>query len=453
MIETIHIFHTNDLHSHFEYWPRIQSFIKEQRLEYAKRGEPSFLFDIGDHMDRSNIYSEATLGKGNVEMLNEADYDVVTIGNNEGITLSFEDLYSLYDDAKFEVVVANMNAIGKENPKWLKPYTILQTKHGAKIGVIAATAQFESFYRELNWDVSEPRPVLALLAKTLKEHVDIVLCLSHLGITDDELLAQECTDIDVIFGAHTHHLFEKGKVVNGVLLTGAGKFGYHTGHLKLQFDHKNRKLLSKEDIAIESATLPATEGEGAFIQELAEKGKQLMSVPIFQSMKHYNREWFHHSQLSRLFAKSLFDFTKADCAMFNAGIFMDGLKKGMVTKYDIHKILPHPINACVIELTGRELKEVYLQSKNEEWPLLEVKGLGFRGSIFGKMLTYEFELNEKRDLIVRGEKADLDKVYRLATLDMYTFGYFFPNFKYAKKKYYLPSFLREILTQYGKEKL
>ncbi len=43
-------------------------------------------------MDRSNIYTEATLGKGNVELLNEAQYDVVTIGNNEGITLSFEDL-------------------------------------------------------------------------------------------------------------------------------------------------------------------------------------------------------------------------------------------------------------------------------------------------------------------------------------------------------------------------
>lgn len=452
MIETIHIFHTNDLHSHFEYWPRMQSFIKEQRLEFAKRGEPSFLIDIGDHMDRSNIYTEATLGKGNVEMLNDADYDVVTIGNNEGITLSFDDLYSLYDHAKFEVVVANMNAIGKENPKWLKPYTILETKYGTKIGVIAATAQFESFYRELNWDVSEPRPVLALLAKTLKEHVDIVLCLSHLGITEDELLAQECTDIDVIFGAHTHHLFEKGKVVNGVLLTGAGKFGFYTGHLTLQFDYKKRKLLSKEDIVIENATLPATEDDGTFIQELAEKGKQLMNVPIFQTMKHYNREWFHHSQLSRLFAESLLDFTKADCAMFNAGIFLGGIKKGMVTKYDIHKILPHPINACVIELTGRELKEVFLQSKNEEWPLLEVKGLGFRGSIFGKMLTYEFELNKKRELIVRGEKADLDKTYRLATLDMYTFGYFFPNFKYANKKYYLPLFLRDILIQYAKNR-
>lgn len=30
-MERIHIYHTNDLHSHFENWPRIQEFLLEQR--------------------------------------------------------------------------------------------------------------------------------------------------------------------------------------------------------------------------------------------------------------------------------------------------------------------------------------------------------------------------------------------------------------------------------------
>lgn len=126
--------------------------------------------------------------------------------------------------------------------------------------------------------------------------------------------------------------------------------------------------------------------------------------------------------------------------MFNAGIFLDGLHKGVITSYDIHRILPHPINVCVIELTGTELREILSQSKNEEWPLLELKGLGFRGSIFGKMLTYEFSLNKHRELFVKGVKADLDATYQLATLDMFTFGYFFPTFKYAKKNITYRSF-------------
>lgn len=186
MLETIHIFHTNDIHSHLEYWQRMQNFIKTQRLEYAKLGEPSFLFDLGDHLDRSNIYTEATLGKGNIQLLNEAQYDVVTIGNNEGITLSFEELYSLYDEANFDVVVGNIEPIDGSKPTWLKPYTILQTKYGTKIGVIGATAMFEVFYKELNWHITEPRKVLNQLAAQLKEQVDILVCLSHLGISEDE---------------------------------------------------------------------------------------------------------------------------------------------------------------------------------------------------------------------------------------------------------------------------
>ena len=451
MLETIHIFHTNDIHSHFEYWQRMQKFIKEQRLALAKKGESSFLFDIGDHIDRSNIYTEATLGKGNVQLLNEADYDVVTIGNNEGITLSFEDLYTLYDDAKFDVVVANIEPLHGNNPEWLKPYTILQTKEGTKIGVLGATALFEVFYRELNWKVVEPRERLAQLAKELKKQVDIVLCLSHLGITEDEILANECPMIDVIFGSHTHHLFVDGKIVNNVLLTGCGKFGMYTGHLTLQFDHATKKLFSKKENVIENASLPELDGEAQFIANLFEKGKQLLHIPVFQVAKTYHKEWFHYSQLSQLFAQSILDFTNADCTLFNAGILLDHLNKGIVTKYDIHKILPHPINVCVIELTGTELKEVFLQAQNEDWPLLELKGLGFRGSIFGKMLTYDFSVNKNRELLVKGVVADLNKRYKLATLDMYTFGYFFPNFKYAKKKYYLPLFLRDIFILYGKK--
>lgn len=451
MLETIHIFHTNDVHSHFEYWPRMQAYIKNQRLEYAKLGEPSFLFDVGDHLDRSNIYTEATLGKGNIQLLNEAQYDVVTIGNNEGITLSFEELYSLYDEANFEVVVANIEPIKGDVPKWLKPYSILITKYGTKIGVIGATALFDVFYNELNWRLTEPRKVLKQLAEQLKDEVDIIVCLSHLGITEDELLASECGSIDVIFGSHTHHLFEEGKLVNDVLLTGCGKFGQYTGHLTLQFDRKSKKIIKKEEMVIENALLPEIEGEGKFLEEISKKGKQLLQTPIFQTAKFYNKEWFHYSQLSKLFAESVLDFTNADCTMFNAGILLDSLKKGTITNYDIHKILPHPINLCVIELTGKELKEVYLQAQNEEWPLYELKGLGFRGSIFGKMLAYEFSVNNKRELIVRGEAADLNKIYQLATLDMFTFGYFFPTFKYAKKKYYLPMFLRDIFIDYGKK--
>ena len=450
--EIIHIFHTNDLHSHFTYWKRSQSFIQIQRQMLAEKGETSFLVDLGDHLDRSNLYTEATLGKGNIKMLNDADYDVVTIGNNEGITLSYNLLYQLYDDAQFEVVVANLYSKSEESPRWMKPYTILTTQYGTKIAVIAATAPFDLFYKELGWDVTNPRAELVKLAFNLKEQADIIVCLSHLGITEDELLAQECPIIDVIFGSHTHHVFEHGHVENNVLLTGGGKFGQFTGQLTMEFDHVSRQVIEKSDILYENALLPTVEDEDRWVSNLQKEAKAILEKPIFTLTKPYNKEWFHRSQLSDLFAECMYDYTDADCVMFNAGIFVEPLRKGLISTYDIHKIFPHPINICVVQLTGNELKEIFTQSENEEWPRLELKGLGFRGIIFGKILNYGIKMTKQRELFINGKLMKPDKIYRLATLDLFTFGYFFPSFKYAEKKYFLPEFIRDVFKNYCMKK-
>ena len=106
-----------------------------------------------------------------------------------------------------------------------------------------------------------------------------------------------------------------------------------------------------------------------------------------------------------------------------------------MTALDLHRIFPHPINLCTIELSVAEMKEIYMQSKNEEWPYIELKGLGFRGVIFGKILTYGFSMNDNRQLLINGKLADQDHIYKLVTLDLFTFGYFYPSFKYAKTIY------------------
>lgn len=449
MLEKIHIFHTNDLHSHFKYWPRMQSYVKEMRNKLGNIEETSYLFDVGDHLDRSNIYTEATVGKGNVRLLNEAGYDVVTIGNNEGITLSHEELFHLYDNANFDVVVANVYASHGKKPAWMKPYVILTTAMGTKIGVIAATAMFEVYYEELNWHMDDARSTLLRLAHQLREEVDIVVCLSHLGITEDELLADECPEIDVIFGSHTHHVLPEGKVINGVLLTGGGKFGQYTGHLIIEYDKKLRKIVEKKDTLIHNKDLPIVKNEQKVVQFLEDEGNRILDTPVFTTKKAYNKEWFHYSQLSDLFAHAILEKSGADCALFNAGIFLDGLPKGIVTALDLHRIFPHPINLCTIELSVAEMKEIYMQSKNEEWPYIELKGLGFRGVIFGKILTYGFSMNENRQLLINGKLADQNHIYKLVTLDLFTFGYFYPSFKYAKKQYILPEFLRNIMIDYG----
>ena len=57
-----------------------------------------------------------------------------------------------------------------------------------------------------------------------------------MGIHEDEKLAVECPAIDVIFGAHTHHLFHEGKLMGNTMLAATGKYGEYVGHVTLQVD-------------------------------------------------------------------------------------------------------------------------------------------------------------------------------------------------------------------------
>ncbi len=440
MSETIHIYHTNDVHSHFTNWPRIKAFLAERKRWHEEEGDVCLILDIGDHVDRSHPFSEGTAGKGNVQLLNEAQYDAVTIGNNEGITLSKDELTELYVQADFNVVVSNLFDLQGRRPDWAEPYHIFHTAGGKRIGLVGATAEFTPFYRKLGWQVTNAKESIVEAVEQIKNRTDLIICLSHLGIKEDELLATLCPDIDIILGAHTHHVFHEGKWQDNTLLGAAGKFGMFVGHITVEniFKKSSAQL-------VEVSQLP--EIEDGFDELLVEQGKLQMNELIFTSDKTLKAEWFKDSELGTLFGQALIDFAEADCALFNAGIFMEDMQQGAMTRYDFHKMLPHPINPCLIELSGAELKEIYLQSLNSEWPQLELKGMGFRGVVFGKMIHLNMKIVNHR-FYINGQLAVADQMYRLITLDMLTFGYFFPSLKRASKTYFMPEFLRDVFGHY-----
>ena len=93
-------------------------FFVIKKREHSIEGEACYIFDIGDHVDRSHPFTEGTKGQGNIQLLNEAGYDAVTIGNNEGITMSKEALSALYKDAKFDVILSNLFEEDGSRPEW-----------------------------------------------------------------------------------------------------------------------------------------------------------------------------------------------------------------------------------------------------------------------------------------------------------------------------------------------
>ena len=450
-MDIIHIYHTNDIHSHFENWPQMSRFLRDKRDECEQVKEAYFLFDVGDYVDRSNPFTEGTNGKGNILLLNEARYDAITIGNNEGITMSKESLMTLYDDAEFDVIVGNLTDENGEFPAWAVSSKIYTTAKGTKIGVIGATAQYTQFYASLGWKISPPREQLMDIAQTLVPHTDIIICLSHMGIHEDRLLAEACSEIDVILGAHTHHLFPEGEFVNGTLLAATGKYGDYTGHVTLEFDQSKHNLTQMTATLYPSNRLPVLDEDIEKFTELMNLSDLAMEEKLFYNPQLLKQNLFASDSLSSFFGRILIDYTKADCAIFNTGIFLGSLEVGWVTRKDMHALLPHPINICIVTLTGTELIEVYEQSLNEELSKIEVKGLGFRGTIMGAILHERLYKNRRGILFAGNREVVPEESYSLATLDMFTFGFFFPSLQHAKKEYCMPDLIRDVFAQYGRQ--
>ncbi|MDQ0162058.1 bifunctional metallophosphatase/5'-nucleotidase [Aeribacillus alveayuensis] len=456
MLHKIHVYHTNDLHSHFENWPKIAHYLKERQIIHEQNGEEFLLFDIGDHVDRSQPLSEATAGKANVSLLNQLNYHAVTIGNNEGITLSYKALNELYENAHFPIIVSNLYDANGMRPKWAKPYLIINCSNGFKIGLLGVTVYYEKFYEMLGWKIVSPFESIKEVLQAIRNEADIIILLSHLGITDDEWVAEQFPEIHLILGGHTHHVLPTGKYVRNSLLAGAGKYGQWIGHVELSIDVSERKLIHiKAELMDIKQLTKEDEQTQRWLERNVDKAKKHLEKKVAELKEPLEVHWFSDSPFAKLLASAIQEWCDGELAMVNAGVLLESLPKGPVTKGDIHRICPHPINPCKVMLKGDQLKEVILQARTKKMEQLQLKGLGFRGKVMGRMIFSGAEVIAKtlndgaehvQQININGKPLDPNRMYAVATLDMFTLGPLYPELSHAKEKqYYMPEMLRDVL--------
>lgn len=456
MLENLYIYYTGDLHSDFTYLPQTHSYLNDKRRRRAEEGASFWTVDIGDHIDRVDPIAEAFMGKANINLLNDAKYDVVTIGNNEGITFSHEELFHLYDEADFPVVCANLQNAQGSNPTWLHPSITLQAKSGIKVAYIGLTAPFKPFYSRLFWDADSAEATLRKHLENVKKEADIIILLSHLGYDDDVLLAKQFPDIDVIIGGHTHHLLRQGEQIEESLLTAKGKGGGNVGEVILTWDHERNKLVNKQAYVKDITHLEKDRKTVQRLTEFTEEAERILSETVVTVEENLSVHWFKTTKIIEQLTDVLKDWTKADLAMLNAGLLLEAFQAGKITYGDIHRICPHPINPCVVEVTGGTLLEILRVAETRKVKQLRLEGYGFRGEVIGKMIFSGIEIERSNDtsadsLIkgasIQGKPVQLNQTYKLATADTFTFGSIITGIAKAPvKNYFLPEFLRDVLV-------
>ena len=430
------IYHTNDIHSHLQEYANIAAYLAEERPEL---NHPSLYLDIGDHVDLSTPITQATMGKHNVELLNAAQCDIATIGNNEGMTISHEALNQLYETADFDITCANVFDEAGNLPNRITT-SVTKVIEGTRILFVAATAPFTPFYRALDWVVTDPLEAIKDEVKAHEGQYDILIIMSHVGVFFDEKLCQELPEIDLILGSHTHHYFEYGELNNDVLMAAAGKYGYYLGEVTLEI--QNHRVVAKKAELHSNADLPQV------ATDFEREGKRLLSRPVINHEVSLPRKTNVITKTAYLLAESIYEFTHADCTIINAGLIVRAMEGNEVTEYDVHQMLPHPINTVRIKITGQELKYVIIKSQKQEYINEHAQGLGFRGDVFGGYILYNLGYIESESrYFINGEEIDDDTIYTLGTVDMYTFGRYFPTLKDQATEYLMPEFLRDIFKE------
>ncbi|GAP00475.1 bifunctional metallophosphatase/5'-nucleotidase [Fructobacillus ficulneus] len=442
-MESIQLRHTNDLHSHLESWPRVSRYLQGQTT-----AQTTYKFDIGDAIDRFHPLTDATMGQANVKLMNQIGYDAVTIGNNEGLGLSHEDLNHLYDHANYPVLLANLTELpGNNQPAWAQPSHIFETEAGTKVGVIGLTAPYELTYRSVGWNPHDVETTLDRLLPRLRDQADFVVLLSHLGLPTDRELADKY-DLDVIIGAHTHHVLPQGELKNGTLLAAAGRYGDHVGQIDLVLDD-NHQIVTKSAQAIPLTDLPIEPGDEDKIQAFQDRGIQLENE---HKIVHFDQVQTIADQ-GRACLQALKEKSGLDVAFCSAGLFLQDLPVGENTAEDFLASMPHSIHPMVATLTGNELKDLVAELKAKEASLLNqrVKGSGFRGKVFGQVLLSGLTYDDQGQLLYAGQVVQADKQYKLATLDHYRWVDFFHVLDDSPAEIDLNLLLRELLAKYYQE--
>lgn len=452
-MEEIVLFHTNDLHSHFENWPKIRRLVKAKRSLYQKEGKTVVTIDLGDFSDRCHPLTEATDGRANVAIMNTLAYDLVTIGNNEGIGNSKKQLEHLYDQATFEVVLANLEEPKTQTlPDFCQAYKIMTTKEGTKLGFIGLTAPFPLTYNPNGWTIKQVEAVLPQLITEVAPQCDVLILLSHLGIDTDFMIAANYPEIQVILGSHTHHLFKDGEKINHVQLAAAGKYGQYIGEVHLFVDADTKQVTSYAK-TIETASLEKQATDAKEIAGYLTEGHRLLQAQqIAQIPETLSTDLRQPHAFITVALKALKEAGQTEAAVLNNGLFLADLPEGIINADQLHEALPHPMHLIKVTLKGSDMSRLIREMEKSRQFLRKfpIRGMGFRGKIFGE-LCYDgirFERNSQT-VFWQGKPIQPEQKYTLTTVDHFQFVPFFPTIELVGEVEFLfPDVLRTVVANY-----
>ena len=434
----ITILYTNDFHSAFDpipaYWlpgsPKLGGAAQLTTLinQIRAKEKNTFLFDAGDMF--TGMLSNVSQGEILMEMMMSMKYDAMGIGNHE-FDYGSKNFIKQMNRVPFPILGDNIFYKGTDIA-YSRPYTIIE-KNGIRLGVIGIIGldAFSVLWQEGSADIEfrNPIPITKKIVEELKPQVDIIVVIAHQGKTgpqqtdaearpevqrdvdEDIRFCKEVPGIDVYVGGHAHKGIETPikEPTNGSLIVQTYGYGTRLGYLKVQV--KDGKVITFKGELLKVWSDKYTPDAGVLAKINAYKNKSASEIgqPLGTLKQRLVRDYQKESTLGCFIADVIREAGKADIGFENAGGIRADIPEGIVTNGNVLDAVPFFNKLSVLEMTGKQVKEVLEQGFSLERGMIQVSGL-----------TAWFDMSKPIGqrlvkLIIGNEPANDEKLYKVAT--------------------------------------
>jgi 5'-nucleotidase len=399
---TLTILHTNDIHAHDEaftdHGKEVGGLARIGYLIHSiKRKTPNVVaIDAGDIFQGTYMF-RLYKGATEVSLLNQAGYDIYTIGNHE-FDEGPENLAKQLSAAHFSVISANVDA--RKLPALahiVNPY-VVKNIDGKRVAFVGAvTPELESTSLGTG-DVHIAKcaeaagdwvcPIRTQVDKLKSQGISHIILVTHCGVEMDKELAAAIPDVDAIVGGHSHTRLEKPIIVNrgdgsSCMIVQAGCYGRALGKMVLAFD-KSGKLMfpqSSDYLISINDKIPSDPEMLAYIKEKAKPVEKLRAQVLGVALRDFNNNFrgnYKDSTIGDLITDALADAGTtygASISFQNRGGIRSRLEHGVITMDKIEEILPFDNKLVFATVPGSTIKSVLERSVSGGAKFMDVHGL------------------------------------------------------------------------------
>ncbi len=402
------VFHTNDCHARIREFNRFGNTCTQEESEagegfggVARRATVlnqlradmtnSLLLDGGDQFQGTLFYSLYKGGAAQIFM-NELGYDAMTLGNHE-----FDDgpavLAEFIEGLNFPVVSSNI--IVENEPllaDLVNPYEILEVD-GHRVGIIGFTTTDVPMISKPGPNVTfdDVRQSAQDAVDALQEQgVNIIIALSHIGLSSDMATAAAVDGIDIIVGGHTHSYLTNTDDENAegpypvmvnspsqepVLIVTAKSWGWYLGHLTVNFNEDGVAETWEGEPVLLDASVEKDPDVLEMVESMSDSVYQLQGMIVghtIYDMPGTEDDTRHQECLiGNLIADAILWESYsggAQVAFYNGGGVRSGIGAGDITMAQVLEVLPFTDTIATLDILGSDFRDLmeYAVSRAED---------------------------------------------------------------------------------------